>query len=223
MSLWTRIGNVFCTDRVNRELDEEFQSHTDEAIAAGRDPEEVRRSFGSMLRQREASRGVRVAAWLDGVRADVIFGWRQLRRNRVTSAAAVLSLALAMGACVSAFRLIDALVWRPLPVAHAKRLFVISRDELTFDGKPQNFDGWAYPDFALMRSAAQGQAKLIAISYADYLDLTYAGDDGDGEGVRAVRFWRDVAELCSTPSVGKAVYRAGGSDARGAPGGGFVV
>src|SRR5580704_3633856 len=108
MSLWTRVWNVFRGDRLNRELNEEFESHLEEAIAEGRDPEDVRRAFGSMLRHREASRRVRVAGWLDGLRADVIFGWRQLRRNRVTSAAAVLSLALAMGACVSAFRLIDA-------------------------------------------------------------------------------------------------------------------
>jgi predicted permease len=176
MSLWTRLSNAFHSDRVNRELDEELQSHLEEAIAAGRDPVEARRAFGSTLRQKEASRAVRVASWLDALRADIIFGWRQLRRNQVTSAAAILSLALAMGACVSAFRLIDALVWRPLPIAHADRLFVISRDELSPEGKPQNFDGWAYPDFALMRSAAQGQADLIAVSSTDSTDLTYAGD-----------------------------------------------
>jgi predicted permease len=177
MSLWTRFANAFRPDRVNRELEEEFQAHMDEAIAAGRDPKEARRAFGPALRQKEASRAVRVAGWLDGLRADIIFGWRQLRRNRVTSAAAILSLALAMGACVSAFRLIDALVWRPLPIAHADRLFAISRDELSFEGKPHNFDGWAYPDFALMRNASRGQADLIAISYTDLIDLTYAGDE----------------------------------------------
>jgi putative ABC transport system permease protein len=162
----------------------------EEAIAEGRDPEDVRRAFGSMLRQREASRGVRVAGWLDGVRADVIFGWRQLRRNRVTSAAAVLSLALAVGACVSAFRLIDALLWRPLPVAAPERLFAVSRAELTFEGKPQNFDGWAYPDFVLMRAAAKGQAELVAISYTDRMDLTYTSDEEMEKGlVQYVSGW----------------------------------
>ena len=148
----------------------------EEAVAEGRDPEEVRQVFGSMLRQREASRRVRVSGWLDGLRADVIFGWRQLRRNRVTSAAAILSLALAMGACVSAFRLIDALLWRPLPVAAPERLFAISRAELSFEGKPTHFDGWAYPDFVLMRAAAKGQAELVAVSDADHMDLTFASD-----------------------------------------------
>ena len=47
-------------------------------------------------------------AWLDSLRADAVFGWRQLLRKG-TSAAAILSLALAIGACTSAFRLIDAM------------------------------------------------------------------------------------------------------------------
>ena len=190
MSVWTRVWNAFRGDRLNRELNEEFESHIEEAVAEGRDPEEVRQVFGSMLRQREASRRVRVAGWLDGLKADVIFGWRQLRRNRVTSTAAILSLALAMGACVSAFRLIDALLWRPLPVTAPERLFALSRAELTFEGKPTHFDGWAYPDFVLMRSAAKGQAEFVAVSYTDRMDLTYASDEETEKGlVQYVSGW----------------------------------
>ena len=39
--------------------------------------------------------------------ADAVFGWRQIKKKKVTSAAAILSLALAIGACTAAFRLID--------------------------------------------------------------------------------------------------------------------
>jgi hypothetical protein len=38
---------------------------------------------------------VRLIAWLDSLRADAVFGWRQLMKKKATSAAAVLSLALA--------------------------------------------------------------------------------------------------------------------------------
>jgi len=190
MSFWTKVVNVLRGDGLNRELDEEFEAHMEEAVAAGRDPEEVRRAFGPMLRTREASRRVRVSGWLDGLRSDVIFGWRQLKRNRVTSAAAVLSLALAMGACVSAFRLIDALLWRPLPVAHTERLYDLSRRGLDWDGVPSSFDGWAYPDFVLMREAAKGRAELIAVSYTDRRDLTYASDEEMEKGyVQYVSGW----------------------------------
>src|SRR6267154_4644289 len=127
MSLWSRIANVLRGDRLSRDIDEELESHIAEAIEQGRDPAEARRSFGSALRQREESRDIRLIAWLDSLRADTVFAWRQLRKNRVASAAAILSLALAIGACTSAFRLIDALLLRPLPVKEPERLYVVAR------------------------------------------------------------------------------------------------
>jgi putative ABC transport system permease protein len=177
MSLWSRISNVFRGDRLNGEIEEEYEAHVAEAIEQGRDPEEARRALGAAVRQRQQSHDVRVVGWLDGLRADVIFGWRQLNRNRVTSAAAILSLALAIGACTAAFRLIDALLLRPLPVAHPERLYVLSRQGMGFDNKPGAWDSWAYPCFQLMRAAAKGQAELIALSYAARSDVTYKTDE----------------------------------------------
>jgi putative ABC transport system permease protein len=177
MSLWSRIINVVRGDRLNREIDEEFESHIQEAIEQGRDPEAVRRAFGSMLRQREESRDIKLVAWLESLRADAVFGWRQLNKTKITSAAAILSLALAIGACTSAFRLIDALLLRPLPVANPDRLFDLSRQGIGPEGTPQTFDEWAYPDFQLMRAAVKNQAELIAVSTAEPVDLTYKSDE----------------------------------------------
>lgn len=42
MSLWSRIANVFRGDRLNREIDEELESHIAEAMEHGRNPEEAR-------------------------------------------------------------------------------------------------------------------------------------------------------------------------------------
>jgi predicted permease len=180
MSLWSRISNAARGERLNREIDEELQSHIDEAIASGRDPGEARRTFGSMLRQREASHTIRVAGWLESLLADVSFGWRQLCRNKVTSAAAVLSLALGIGSCVAAFRLIDALLWRPLPIPGASRLYVLSRKLTGPEGRPIEDGYWATPDFKVMRDAVKDQADLVAISDADRTDITWS-TEGDME------------------------------------------
>jgi putative ABC transport system permease protein len=177
MSLWSRITNVLRGEKVNREIDEELETHIAEAVAQGRDPVEVRRAFGSTLRHREGSRDVRLVSWLESLRSDAIFGLRQLNKTKVTSAAAILSLALAIGACTSAFRLIDAILLRPLPVANPERLYDLAEQGIGPDGKPQNFDGWAYPDFQLMRAAVKDQAELFAVSYADSVDLTYKSDE----------------------------------------------
>src|SRR3984893_10606698 len=177
MPLWSRLANVLRSDRLNREIDEELQSHVAEAIGQGVDPAEARRAFGSALRHRETSRDIRLISCLESLRADAIFGWRQLAKTKITSAAAILSLALAIGACTSACRLIDALLLRPLPVANPERLYDLSRQGIGPEGKPQTSDGWAYPDFQLMRVAVKNQAELIAVSYAEWVDLTYKSDE----------------------------------------------
>ena len=177
MSLWSRIADTFRVSRVDREIEEELATHMAEGIREGRAPSEIRQAFGPALQIREASRDQRLIAWIESLRADAIFGWRQLMKRKATSAAAVLSLALAIGACTSAFRLIDALLLRPLPIADPGSLYVLLRSGLGFaDGKPRISDSYEYPLFRQMRAAVQGQAELIASSYSDRIDLTYGAD-----------------------------------------------
>ena len=152
MSLWSRIANVFRGDRLNRDIEEELQSHIAEAITEGRDPGEARRAFGSVLSHRERSRDIRLIPWLESLCADAVFGWRQLLKSKVTSAAAVLSLALAIGSCDAAFRLMDAMLWRPLPIAAPERLYVLSREVAGPDGKVLTSDNFEYPMFRQMRA-----------------------------------------------------------------------
>jgi predicted permease len=176
MSLWSRIANVFRGDRLNRDIEEELQSHIAEAITEGRDPGEARRAFGSVLSHRERSRNIRLIPWLESLCADAVFGWRQLLKRKVTSAAAVLSLALAIGSCDAAFRLMDAMLWRPLPIAAPERLYVLSREVAGPDGKVLTSDNFEYPMFRQMRAQVKDQAELIAASSADHIDLTYGSD-----------------------------------------------
>jgi predicted permease len=184
MSLWSRIFNGFRGERLSREIDEEFQSHLEEAVAQGRDPAEARRAFGPALLQLEESRDIRLASWLDSLRADAVFGCRQLLKRKATSAAAVLSLALAIGACTAAFSLIDALLLRPLPVAHPERLYVLAREGMDHRGQFRTNESFEYPLFRQLRAVVKDQAEMIAISYATRTDLTY-GSDGQME-----RAWR---------------------------------
>ena len=76
------LANALRADRLSREIDEELQSHIAEAIEQGRDPAEARRAFGSALRRREESRDIRLLPWLDSLRADAVYGWRQLMKRK---------------------------------------------------------------------------------------------------------------------------------------------
>ncbi len=116
--------------------------------------------------------------WLDSFRADIVFGWRQLRNRGVVSAAAILSLGLAIGACTAAFQIIDALLLRPLPIAEPERLHALFREGIGPDGNPRTSDSYEYPLFRQMRAAVKDRAELIAVSYAYSrpIDVTYGSD-----------------------------------------------
>ncbi|HVW83950.1 MAG TPA: ABC transporter permease [Bryobacteraceae bacterium] len=182
--LLARFRSLFTRRRDERRLSEEFEHHIDMAaedlIRSGVSPAEARRqailTFGGVEANKEFYRDQRMLPWLESLASDIGFGCRQLKKHRTTSAAAILSLALATGACISAFRLIDALLWRPLPVANPQQLYALSRVGIGFDGKPGSYDGWAYPSFQRMRAAVKGEAELLAVSYAERSDLTYRSD-----------------------------------------------
>src|SRR5258708_4163178 len=182
MSIWSRFANVF-RRHVDDDINAELQSHFDEAEADGRDPAQTSRAFGSRLRAREAVRDAIVAPWLESLRADLVFGWRQILKRKTASAAAILSLALGIGASMAAFRLIDALFLRPLPIANPERLYMLTYENL-FEGEFSTGDQFDYPSVRELRAAVKDQAELMAVGIPGIMDLAF-GPDQSSE-----RVWR---------------------------------
>src|SRR5947209_9356491 len=169
MSLFSRLVNAIRAGRVDRELDEEQQFHMEARAAdyarAGRPADEAAREarlrFGSPLQLREASRDARLLTWLDSLLRDVRYGWRMLGKNPAVTAAALLSLSLAIGACTAAFSLVDALILRPLPVRDPQSLFAVSYMRETHEGV-----SWNYPLYQRFRTAAADRAELFTVTTA---------------------------------------------------------
>src|ERR1700744_3843621 len=107
MSWIRKIANVFRSQKLSRDFDEELQSHVEEARAAGRATHDARRALGSPLKLRDEMHDAHVLAWLDSLRADAVYGWRRLAKSKVTTAAGLLSLGLAIRACTAGFRLVE--------------------------------------------------------------------------------------------------------------------
>src|SRR5688572_3262254 len=150
MSLWSRVANVFRSGRVQRDLDDELQFHLEERtralIAAGMTPEaaatEAARRFGDPLRLREESLDVKLLPSIESLGRDVRLAVRMLRKNATVTGAAVASLSLALGACVAAFALVDALILRPLPVHQPDRLVYLAFPTYT----PERPEGETFND-----------------------------------------------------------------------------
>ena len=164
MSWIRRFGNVFRRNRVDREIEEELASHFEDAIEQGSSEDEARRALGSPLRYREQSRDIKLLPWLDSIAADIVFGWRQLNKHRAVSAAAILSLALATGATTGAFRLVDAVLLRTLPVSEPYRLNYLAINEINpRDHQPESHDDFDYPTFRKYAKTLDGRADLMVV------------------------------------------------------------
>jgi len=129
-----RIRSLFRRGRVENELDRELRFHfdqqTEENIAAGMTPEEARlaalRAFGGTTQRREECRDARAVNLVENLAQDVRYALRALRRDPILTLVAGLSLAICIGANTTIFSIVDTILLRPLPYAHAERLYWIT-------------------------------------------------------------------------------------------------
>jgi predicted permease len=135
-SLGAGIRGLFQKDHVEREMDEELRAYlsasVEDKVRQGMSRETALRVASSEMGSVEGVKeGIRSAGWestVEGVWQDVRFGIRQLRLNPMFTAAALLSLALGIGANTTIFQLLDAVRMRTLPVRDPSRLAKIAID-----------------------------------------------------------------------------------------------
>jgi predicted permease len=200
--------NVVRPGRVDRDLEEEIRFHVeariDEYKKAGMSADDARvqalRQFGNPLVLRESSRDARLLPRLESVLRDVGFGLRLCRRYKIVTAAAVISVSLAIGACAAGFSLVDALVLRALPIDDPGSLIRIAlrapadtRDALSFN----------YPLFRDLRDAGRSQVSLLALSDQRRQDATF-DDSGQPEKVYGQWVSGDTFSVLGvTPALGR--------------------
>src|SRR5262245_44499208 len=135
--------------RIHDELRFHRDQLIDDYVARGMDRREAERrallEFGGVAQIEEACRDVR-GRWLEDAWRDVHYAGRTLRRNPGFAAAAVLSLALGIGANTAIFTLINTVLLRKLPVPEPDRLVHIAR---LLNGRPGPL---SYPLFERVRA-----------------------------------------------------------------------
>jgi predicted permease len=180
-----RFLNQFRQPALEREFDEELRFHLDARKAANRRAgmsqdeadAEARRHLGSALRAREGMREARTSGVLLDVGRDVRHGWRVFSRQPELAFLVVLTLSLGIGANAAIFSLLNAMLFRPLPFAHAERLVAV-QDGFQSDSAQRTVP--TIPEVLELRAASR---TLDGVSFFDTRDVQI---NGGSEPVRAL-------------------------------------
>lgn len=136
--LW-RILHLNRRSKSEVSLDGELEFHLhlemEQNLRQGMSREEARRqaliALGGMEQTREECRDVLAVRLLGDFVQDLSYGLRQLRHSPGFATAAVVTLALGIGANTAIFTVVDAVLIRPLPYGNAERLITIWEKNLS--------------------------------------------------------------------------------------------
>jgi predicted permease len=131
-----KLGALLRPDRAEREMARELSAHLSileeqyqrRGMPAVEARVAARRALGSLELAKELHRDARSLPWLEDLRRDVPYAIRGFRRHPAFSIAAVLTLALGVGATAAIFTILNAIVWRPLPYRDSDRLVQIAEN-----------------------------------------------------------------------------------------------
>ncbi len=163
------LGRLLQRRRLERELSAEIgfhlEQHIRDLVAGGASPAEARReariAIGGVEQVKEDTRDVRGTRWVEDLASDVRFALRTLRKAPGFTLAAILTLAVGIGANTAVFSVADALFFRLLPVDRAAELVYLIRRGAEGGPDDQRFSGPALDRF---RAAVPAGVRLAAMS-----------------------------------------------------------
>jgi hypothetical protein len=182
-------------DEARFHLEQRVDEYVKSGMPYGQARAEAHRRLGNLTLAREETRDVDTFRWLGDLGQDVRYASRQLRRNPGFACAAILTLALGIGATTAVFSVVDAVVLRPLSYADSSRLVMIDEWTPSVGSIPVNglhFQQW--------RRTAKSFDRIALI---DGLNVNLT-DSGEPERLPAARVSSDLFPLLGVrPQLGR--------------------
>lgn len=168
-------------DAMEAELRFHIEMQTEENLRRGMEPEEARReaalAFGGVERVKEEVREARGVRPLENLARDLRYALRTLRRSPGFAAAAVLTLALGIGALTATYALVDSILIEPLPYPGSDRLVAIEHAAPGAGVTRAGISGGLFLHYRANARSVEGLALYTERT------LTLSGGDGDVERV----------------------------------------
>jgi predicted permease len=188
--LFTWLRRSRLDDDVRREVGFHLQSEIDQRIARGMAPDEARRTslrdFGGVDKVTEEVRDVRGITFWDQLVQDLRFGVRTLRRSPGYTFAAMLILALGIGANTAIFSVIDGVLLKPLPFHDSRQLVLIQQSA---PGSNVQRAGVSIPELWDYRARLQSVKDLVEYHQMSFTLLKQGDPNRVNTGVVSANFF----------------------------------
>jgi len=140
--------------QLTAEFERRGHSHTEAVRMA-------KREFGGSQQVAERCRDEWRWAWMAGIRQDLTFAFRQMRRSPGFAATAVVTLALGIAANVIVFGVLQAMILQPVDVPRGDRVMMMSL-------KASGFPFISYPEIRDVRDGNKLLSAVAAYSIASF-------------------------------------------------------
>ena len=163
-----RLRSLFLRRHVEQELDEELRYHVEhlirEYVSRGMKPREARnlalRAMGGVEQQKEQCRNMRHVNFVEHLQQDISFGFRMLRKHPGFALAAIIAMALGIGANSAVFSVLNSVILNPLPFKEPDRIVKIGEVNAAAQSTFPVFAPANYIDFAAQQKSFETVATI---------------------------------------------------------------